>query len=185
MTANVWNTLVVPFDMDIPSGWTVKEPTTFDGSTLNFKDASSIEHGKPYIVKPTSAVTSFSATGVTLYKDLQNTSVSDGALTMTGTYTNLDAVPTGSYVIGIKDGASALYKVDSTVSLKPFRAYFTVADGGAAHIDLNFDDETNSIENATLKTENEKAGAMYDLSGRRVAKPTKGLYIVNGKKVLF
>lgn len=185
MTANVWNTLVVPFDMDIPSGWTVKEPTTFDGSTLTFDDASSIVAGKPYIVKPTSAVTSFSATGVTLYKDLQNTSVSDGALTMTGTYTNLDAVPTDSYVIGIKDGASALYKVDSTVSLKPFRAYFTVADGGAAHIDLNFDDETNSIENATLKTENEKAGAMYDLSGRRVAKPTKGLYIVNGKKVLF
>ena len=31
---------------------------------------------------------------------------------------------------------------------------------------------------------NEKMSAIYDLSGRRVVKPTKGLYIVNGKKVV-
>jgi len=31
---------------------------------------------------------------------------------------------------------------------------------------------------------NEKTSAIYDLSGRRVVKPTKGLYIVNGKKVV-
>ena len=26
--------------------------------------------------------------------------------------------------------------------------------------------------------------SFYDLSGRRVAKPTKGLYIMNGKKIV-
>ena len=30
-----------------------------------------------------------------------------------------------------------------------------------------------------------RAGAVYDLSGRRVTKPTHGLYIINGKKVLI
>lgn len=31
----------------------------------------------------------------------------------------------------------------------------------------------------------QKADTIYDLSGRRVAKPAKGLYIVNGQKVIF
>ena len=182
MTAGVWNTFVVPFNMAIPSGWTVKEPTDFDGSTLFFGDASSIEAGKPYIAKPTSAVTSFSATNVTLKKDLSNTTVGD--LTMTGTYSKIDAIDYStqdSYVIGLKDGVSSLYKVNSTVSPKPFRAYFTVTGSAGARIALSFDDETTSItENLELRTEN----AVYDLQGRRVVQPTKGLYIVNGKKVV-
>ena len=38
-----------------------------------------------------------------------------------------------------------------------------------------------------LRVENEEyatAPVYYDLSGRRVEKPTKGIYIVNGKKVV-
>ena len=196
MTANVWNTLVVPFDMAIPSGWTVKEPTDFTEGTLTFGDASSIVAGKPYLVKPTADVTSFSATGVTLKKDLNPTTV--GNLTMTGTYTKIDAVPEGSYVLG---NDNKLYKVNSTVSLNPFRAYFTVADGGAARIALNFGDETTGI-GATLNDNGEMRN-VYDLQGRRMESSVfnlqspmlkKGLYIVrsaegrlqgkNGKKIL-
>ena len=184
MTANVWNTFVVPFDMAIPSGWTVKEPTAFDGSTLTFSDAASIMAGKPYIVKPTSAVTSFSATGVTLKKDLDPTTVGTGTtVTMAGTYSAIAAVPTDSYIIGIKNGESAFYKVNSDVSLKPFRAYFTVAAGAGARISLNFDDETTGIKNLTPAIP-EGEGVVYDLQGRKVTQPTKGLYIVNGKKVM-
>lgn len=184
MTANVWNTFVVPFDMAIPDGWTVKEPTAFDGSTLTFSDASSIEAGKPYIVNPTEAVTDFFATGVTLKKDLNNTIVGD--LTMTGTYEQIAAIDYStqdSYVIGIKNGVSSLYKVNSSVSLKPFRAYFTVEGGAAARIALNFGDETTGIKNlnpALSKGE----GAVYDMQGRSVIHPTKGLYIKGGKKVM-
>ncbi|MBO4906062.1 MAG: hypothetical protein J5486_03365 [Bacteroidaceae bacterium] len=184
MTANVWNTLVIPFDMDIPSGWTVKEPTSFDGELLTFSDASSIEAGKPYIVKPTSAVTSFSATDVTLKKDLDPTTVSN--LTMTGTYT-AGTVSTGNYVIGIKDGVSALYNVNSTVSIKPFRAYFTVDSGSSVKanvINLNFD-VTTSIQDALLGFGNESS-TVYDLSGRpiRMTNMPKGVFIVNGKKIV-
>lgn len=183
MTANVWNTLVVPFDMTIPSGWTVKEPTAFDGSTITFGNASSIVAGKPYIVKPTEAVTSFSATGVTLKKDLAPTTV--GTLTMTGTYT-ASTVSTGNYVIGItgtETKESALYLVDSDVSIKPFRAYFSVAGESPARINMAFDDEStgiNMVNGEGLMVN----GEVYDLQGRRVAQPTKGLYIKNGKKIL-
>ena len=187
MTANVWNTFVVPFNIAIPSGWTVKEPTDFDGSTLFFSNASSIVAGKPYIVKPTEAVTSFSATGVTLKKDLEPTTVGEGTtVTMTGTYSKIDAIDHStqtSYVIGIKDGVSSLYKVNSTVSLKPFRAYFTIPGVSSARIAIGFDDETTGIKNLTPAL-SEGEEAVYDLQGRRVAQPTKGLYIVNGKKVV-
>ena len=47
--------------------------------------------------------------------------------------------------------------------------------------------EVTGISEATLLNINEviKNNIVYDLSGRRVAKPTKGLYIVNGKKVVI
>jgi hypothetical protein len=37
---------------------------------------------------------------------------------------------------------------------------------------------------ATVNTTNPQLNAVYDLQGRRVAQPTKGLYIINGKKVV-
>lgn len=54
---------------------------------------------------------------------------------------------------------------------------------GARSLSIAFDDEAtgiSQIENGKLKTEN-----YYDLQGRRVAQPQKGLYIVNGKKVVI
>lgn len=190
MTANVWNTFVVPFDMAIPSGWTVMEPTKFEDGTLTFGTASSIVHGKPYIVKPTSDVTSFSATNVTLKKDLANTEVGD--LTMKGTYAYIDAIDYNSqtsFVVGLKDGVTSLYKVNSAVSLKPFRAYFTISGSTPARIALNFDDETTGI--GDVNRQPITINRCYDLQGRRVKESVirnselkKGLYIVNGKKMM-
>ena len=45
-------------------------------------------------------------------------------------------------------------------------------------------DGADGISEIMRNGENEKMSAIYDLSGRRVVKPTKGLYIVNGKKVV-
>lgn len=183
MTANVWNTLVVPFDMTIPSGWEVMEPTSFSNSELTFGTASSIVHGKPYIVKPSEAVTSFSATGVTLYKDLQNTSVSEGALTMTGTY-EAGPVPTDRYIIGIKNDESNLYKVNSSVTIKPFRAYFTVSGEASARIAINFDDdEVTGITLQEIENESGNAGmkdGKYFENGKIIIVKNGVKYSVNG-----
>ena len=35
-----------------------------------------------------------------------------------------------------------------------------------------------------VKAENGKVKAIYDLQGRKVAEPVKGIYIIDGKKVL-
>ena len=44
-------------------------------------------------------------------------------------------------------------------------------------------DGLTSITNVEIEKNNSKI--FYDLQGRRVEKPTKGLYIVNGKKVII
>ena len=72
-----------------------------------------------------------------------------------------------------------LYKATSTKSIKPFRAYFKDVPAGAR---LMFFDETTGISEVMGNTE-KASGIYYDLQGRRIAQPQKGLYIVNGKKV--
>ena len=46
----------------------------------------------------------------------------------------------------------------------------------------NEGDETN-IENSVLEAQGSQL--IYDLQGRRVENPTKGIYIVDGKKVIL
>ena len=55
--------------------------------------------------------------------------------------------------------------------------------GGVKALSFKFDG-ADGISEIMTNGENEKMSAIYDLSGRRVVKPTKGLYIVNGKKVV-
>ena len=56
---------------------------------------------------------------------------------------------------------------------------------GVRSIELNFgEDGTTRISDVRSKTE-EVRGEYYDLQGRRVAQPTKGVYIVNGRKVVI
>jgi len=53
----------------------------------------------------------------------------------------------------------------------------------ARALSIVFEDETTGI--SAVKTAATIEGNCYDLSGRKVAQPTKGLFIVNGKKVVI
>jgi hypothetical protein len=61
------------------------------------------------------------------------------------------------------------------------KAWLALPAGARAFVDLPGDETTGikSMNNGQFDN-----GAVYDLQGRRVAQPTKGLYIVNGKKVI-
>jgi len=93
------------------------------------------------------------------------------------------------------DSEYGFYKLTADHTLAAHKAYLetdtdiTPAGGSSdARIALIFDDGgTTGISNALLLNNNEKIinNNVYDLSGRRVAQPTKGLYIVNGKKMVI
>ena len=95
------------------------------------------------------------------------------------------AVATGegpyNYVLGKHDGVVGFYKAGGmTVATNKAYLQTTIA---AARIDVNFDETTAlTLVNSEKRTVNSD---IYNLAGQRVANPTKGLYIVNGKKVVI
>ena len=72
---------------------------------------------------------------------------------------------------------------DGSGKLKGFRAYFKNEGSSARSINFVVDggETTGIIAIDGTVIEN---GSAYTLGGQRVAQPTKGLYIVNGKKVV-
>lgn len=101
-----------------------------------------------------------------------------------GDYTN--------FVLGVDDAsaptAAVFLKVPSAgVSVSAGKAYLqipTASVPATARMAVVFNDETTGIshiENGALRMDN----SVYNLSGQRVSQPKKGLYIVNGKKVII
>ena len=102
---------------------------------------------------------------------------------LTGTMTSITN-PGNAYVLGGTNGAG-FYKLKADGTIGANKAYLTYSGGGAAAARGFFlFDETTGIEIPTAEDSNADA-VVYDLQGRRVLNPTKGLYIVNGKKVFI
>ena len=73
----------------------------------------------------------------------------------------------------------------STVAIPSNKAYLKVADGGSARqLTCVFDDEATGISATLMNSEERIVNSIYNLAGQRVAQPTKGLYIKNGRKVI-
>ena len=92
------------------------------------------------------------------------------------------ANPSTTYVLNNGTQGVGFYRLQSGKTLGVGKAYLTYS-GSSAPSFLGFDETTGikAIDNGQLTIDNE----VYDLQGRRVTQPTKGLYIVNGKKVII
>jgi catechol 2,3-dioxygenase-like lactoylglutathione lyase family enzyme len=87
------------------------------------------------------------------------------------------------YVLAEKDGVVGFYQATEGSIINKGKGYLEVAAPAVKVFYLTTGDETGIAE--TMTDEVLKAdGAIYDLSGRRVEKLQKGIYIVNGKKVV-
>ena len=105
--------------------------------------------------------------------------VSDGTVTGDGT------VEGGTiYVLANKDKGVGFYLLNSGQKVRAGKAYLNTGSGSPGSPSfIGIGDDTTGIDEVSSKTE-EVRSDYYDLQGRRVAQPTKGLYIVNGKKVI-
>ena len=208
-----WNTLCLPFSLasltNTPlEGATVKEldtegtydtdkQTGLDDTTLYlyFKNVSTIEAGKPYIVKwgtpdshPDTNLTNPVFQSVTVKDGLNDITFPGGAFKGTYAWQEYTVENKSILLLGEKN---ALYwpKPDggTNPSIGACRAYFQLTDGTEAReFVLNFGEETTSLPQP-LQREGSQAGAWFDLSGRKLdGKPMKkGVYIVNGRKVVI
>ena len=197
-----WNTICLPFALssltDTPlEGATVKtlsSATFADGTlTLNFSsDLTATEAGKPYIVKWESGddIVDPVFNNVTI-SSTEPTDVEGSAANFHGIFS--------PYATGGKNtsmlylGAdNTLYYPNADMTIGAFRAYFTLNGITAGDLPqqarrfvLNFGDEATGILTTDLMDYTDKAGAWYDMQGRRLTgKPSrKGIYINNGKKI--
>lgn len=93
--------------------------------------------------------------------------------------------PGNAYVLYYKPASGVgFYKLTSNGTIAKNKAYLIYNQPGNARAFFAFDGETTGIED-NIVVGNEEDDKVYDLQGRRVAKPVNGLYIVNGKKVIM
>ena len=92
------------------------------------------------------------------------------------------------YVLGVAESKAVFLKLvesgdEATVSTD--KAYLQFTGNVPAHeLTFDFDSETTAISELTNTNLTNYTNEYFNLAGQRVANPTKGLYIVNGKKVV-
>jgi hypothetical protein len=210
-----WNTLCLPFDVTIsnsPLRGDGVEAKVFDTTsnlnlsngelTLNFTPApSTISAGTPFIIKWSKANPSNPDlpnlvnpvfAGVTISNAAeQEVKSTDTKVKFVGQYSpfNITAENINS-ILYVASGNKIGYSKNQR-TLKSCRAHFWVQPNGTAQaarfINIDWGDgETTSISIVNFDSENAASG-IYTLDGRKLStEPTqKGLYIMNGKKVII
>ena len=131
-----------------------------------------IPAGNAVILKSTAAsvtLTKTSATGTLADNDLKGVDVATAA-------------PANAYCLSKGTSGVGFYAFTGTIPAH--RGYLVITSGAPQY--LGFDDNggTTGLNEAKSQTE-ETRGEFFDLQGRRIMNPTKGLYIVNGRKVVI
>ena len=195
LKADVWNTFCVPFDVTVAGspleGATIKQIASVeektDGAVINFEDApATLEAGKAYLVRTAKAIVTPTFNGVTVKNVTPANCSGNENYQLIGIYSplNINASLYGN-VFGINN-QDKLAKVKKDTSIKGMRAYFLLANSAAA-AKLNFGGELTGID-AVDNGEAVMTGKVYNLNGQYVGNSLeglkKGVYVVNGKKVL-
>lgn len=194
LVANKWNTLCLPFDVTaeqikniLKAEGMVREYADDDATaqTITFKKVEgNMKAGEPYLIKPTEDITSLGFEGVTITAiegNLQGKAY--GICGTLGKYT----MNTDGTELFLNAAGKFVAPAAATNTMKGFRAYFIVPKGAsAAAININIDGETTGINN--IETEATVNGKVYNLNGQYVGNSLnglkKGIYVVNGKKVI-
>lgn len=188
LVANKWNTLCVPFETEIAGtaleGATVKTIGTIKGNVINLKDADKIEAGVPYLVMPTTESIvnpTFKSVTISVTTPIEK---GNDEYKFVGTY-NPKTITVDEFgkIWGVT-AEGKLAKINANTTMKGLRAYFVFPVNVAAK--LNFDGETTGINN--IETNAAVNGKVYNLNGQYVGNSLnglkKGIYVVNGKKVI-
>lgn len=193
LVANKWNTLCVPFAIseeeikaNFGEGTLVEKLDAVNGNTVNFADATSIEAGVPYLIKPTVAGTTYTFNGKEVSADAPKTE-GNADVTFQGIYSPTDITNNGTVkAAGVTEDGKVLF-VNAGSKTKAFRCFFTISDNASitpAMLKVSIKGVETAINSIVMDNSNATDNAIYNLQGQRVNgnSLTKGIYIKNGKK---
>ena len=194
-----WATLCLPFEVSLDNqNFRAFKLLSADDATetVELEELKTIEAGTPVIIKMTNGATelNFTVADKTIAKDVLASESADGNYQLQGLYTqkvfSKDADNNCYIVKGNKlmNPAKLLEntKVQKVVS-KPFRAYMvdksSAPAAGAKMFSIGFDDSITTID--TINTIANDKAEYYDLQGKRLNAPQKGINIVKrGNKTM-
>ena len=180
VTAAKYATFYAPVAVTVPSGVTA-HTVTIDGDLALLSEALEV-------IPAYTGVVLYSETLATYTFEVTSTQVApieDNALegTVAATYITAEA-----YVLGSKNGVVGFYtattsgQAEGTFLNNHHKAYLPAPANaeGVKSYSFRFEGGTTGIENVEV----ENANVIYDLTGRKVNAVERGIYIINGKKVL-
>lgn len=174
-----FGTLMLPFAVTTLPGkaYSLDQGVTYGGD-IYATEVNAIAANSPVLVTATGAYTATEASVAATADTYTN-----GELV--GTYKAMPAEE-NTFVLQKHDDYVAFFMVkDTKPTVNPFRAYIKAQSGAASKefVNVIFDGNTTGISN--MDTDDNAANdIIYDLSGRRVNKARKGVYIINGKKIV-
>lgn len=204
LSASQWRAMSLPYNLDeeqtaklfgndakITTLTSVVSDDQKKTLSISFGPVNSIEANKPYLVKVAADRQEFVLEGVSLDVDkFTSTSVNINGVSFVSTApaedgTDRTELPMNAYYLS--NNVFYPHK-NNKVTIKAGLCYMVLgAEAAAKGYSLNFQNEDGSvtgIQEIPAAREN-KAMEIYTLQGVRVLRPGKGIYIVNGKKMVF
>lgn len=203
LSASQWRAMSLPYNLDeeqtaklfgndakITTLTSVVSDNPKKTLNISFGTVNRIEANKPYLVKVAADRQEFVLEGVCLdVNQFKSTSVDINGVSLVSTAPTADGsdrteLPMNAYYLS----NNVFYPHTNKVTIKAGLCYLVLGTEAAAKgYSLNFPDEDGSvtgIQEIPTAKEN-KAMEIYTLQGVRVQHPGKGIYIVNGKKMVF
>ena len=198
-TNTTWATLCLPFEVSLANqNFRAFKLLSADDvtETVELEELKTIEAGTPVIIKMINGATEleFSEENKAIAKDVQTSKTDNSNYQLQGLYTQKEFskdVDNNCYIVKgnkLMNPAKLLAntKVTKVVS-KPFRAYMvdnSSSADGAKMFSIGFDDDSTTAIDSLNTIANDKA-VYYDLQGKRLNEPQKGINIVKrGNKTM-
>lgn len=167
-------TLIAPVALKIPAGVEVYTATFEDGKAKLTSISDVIPANVGVVVKAVQGTYNFNITTTT------TENVATSALSGVPNTENV-ASESAAFILANGKHGVGFYKLSSANrTIHGFRAFYTAPAEAQAVSAFLLEDNVTGIEE--IETSADKA-PIYDLSGRRVAKAEKGVYIQNGRKI--
>lgn len=184
-------TLSSQFDMDFTtpiSGLTAYKAASASASTITLEEVTGkVKAGDGLVIKGTAGTYTIpTTTGASTIYDAPSTINMFGC---DGSWSTVSKAGSGTnFVLSVQGGKvvfAPVINTDASLSAGQAGLWANISIDEARALTFVFDgEETTEISDVRDKIE-EGRSDFFDLQGRRVAQPTKGLYIVNGKKVII
>ena len=182
LKANQWNTFCIPMELPFLEGLELRKFSNVNGNVMHFDNCYYIEAGMPYLAKPIEDLVDPVLDDVTLSSQSAR-NVEDNDFEFKATYSPMDLETDKTELFLTSSGKLAYPSSEAAATIKGLRAYFKVPAGADARLNIDGIDTSlelvNDVQCSSFNIQ------YYDLQGRKVSNPAKGIYISNHKKVVI